>query len=82
MVKVNFFGVLRLDLGMSEVTGEGKNVAELLDNLKRTIEPLKELNLKNYVIFVNGKNISDLKLFRTKLSDGDEVTMLSPVSGG
>lgn len=82
MIKVKFFGVLRLDLGIVETEAEASTVKELLEVLKNSIDKLKDVNLKDYVIFVNEDNIVKLKMFRTKLNDGDVVSLMSPVSGG
>lgn len=82
MVKVRFFGLLRLTLAESAVYLEASNVQELLKQIDSHYEKINMEQLRNSIIFVNGKNITQLKLYRTSLKDGDEVMFLSPVSGG
>lgn len=78
MINVKFFGVLRLDrkIKTTEIDS-AKNVNELYKKIfeKHGI-PVKELAGCN--VFVNGK----LSNPHTKLSDGDEIMLMSPVAGG
>lgn len=83
MIKVKFLGILRLELGVSELDIEPsvKNVGELVKILANQLnKPLKQI--KDNIIFVNDTNIHSLKMFRTQLADNYVVLFLSPVSGG
>lgn len=81
MVKVRFFGIARIKFKEKEIQIESSNVKELLQKIaERYNITLKDA--KQFLIYVNDVNITDLKVFRTPLKDGDEVIFLSPSSGG
>lgn len=61
---------------------QANSIKELLKAMSNQIEGMTYNELKQHVIFVNGKNITELKMYRTKLKDGDKVLFMSPVSGG
>lgn len=84
MIKVIFYGLARIKTGVKEVTLDKdiKNMKECLYALSEKLENFSYNELKKYVLFVNGKNITDLKMYRTKLKNGDIVQFMSPVSGG
>ncbi|HHT83870.1 MAG: MoaD/ThiS family protein [Christensenellales bacterium] len=82
MIKVKFYGLLRLKIGMESMEVEADSVRGLLYAMEKQLEGLTYKDLKQSVIFINGKNITDLKMYRTKLKDGDNVIFMSPVSGG
>lgn len=71
-----------MKLGIAFLEFEAKNVKQLLTVMGNQIDGISYSELKENVIFVNGKNIVDQKMYRTKLKAGDEVLFLSPVSGG
>lgn len=78
MIKIKFFGVLRLDrkIKLTEIDS-AKNVKELYAKISAKHDiPVEELIGCN--VFVNGKLSSP----HTKLSDGDEIMLMSPVAGG
>lgn len=82
MVRVRFFGMLRLDIKESGDMIEAGTIDDLLKALEAKHDNVNINQLRNAVIFVNGVNMNELKRYRTKLRDGDEVTFLSSVSGG
>lgn len=82
MVTARFFGEARTKLGTAEFTADVSDVNELLKAISVNFEVLDVKSLKNFLIYVNGEPINRLKMFRTKLKDGDTVLLLSPVSGG
>jgi molybdopterin converting factor small subunit len=81
MVSVKFFGSARVKFGIKELNVEASDLSSLL---KITAGELKvsEKDLKQFVVYVNDVNISKLKMWKTKLKDGDGVMFLSPASGG
>ena len=84
MIKVKFFGLLRLDLKSEGVTlhpSEASDVKELVARLSSLFPHFTE-DFADQIIMVNDVNIINLKFFRTKLHEGDTVLLLSPVSGG
>ncbi|MDF2530658.1 MAG: putative molybdopterin converting factor, subunit 1 [Clostridia bacterium] len=82
MVNVRFFGILRFDTKVSSAMIEAENIDDLLKILDAKYDKINMHQLRNTIIFVNGVNMNELKRYRTKLEDGDEVLFLSPVSGG
>ncbi len=81
MIKVRFFGMLRLALKVSSVEVEAESIKKLLEELQKMYNIDSEL-LKGTVIFVNDKNMNELQGYKTRLTAGDTVMFLSPVSGG
>ncbi|MBP3673681.1 MAG: MoaD/ThiS family protein [Oscillospiraceae bacterium] len=75
MIRVKLYGLLRLDTGIKELTLEAGSVREVFEGLSPRI-PLG--TLKSCVVLVGGKPANQ----RTKLRDGDEVSLLPPVAGG
>jgi molybdopterin converting factor small subunit len=82
MAKIKFYGLIRLKAGVPDLTADAATVKELIAVLGNQIDGLDISELKNAVIFVNGKNITEQKMYRTKLDENSEVMFLSPVSGG
>lgn len=82
MVKVKFFGILRLTLRKSSVEVEAESVSDLINNLCKLMPDASYTDLRNSIIFINDTEIVKLKGYRTKLQNDDTVMFLSPVSGG
>ena len=76
MIRVKLYGLLRIDSGIKERQLEATAVKEVLEELERYGIPRKKLDAT--VILVSGKNANK----RSKLTDGDTVTLMSPVAGG
>lgn len=81
MIKVKFFGVLRLDLKSPGIKVTARDVKEVLKKLSIQYN-VNYKSLSNSIIFVNGIDIVSLNGLKTSLKDGDEVQLFSPVSGG
>ena len=84
MVKVKLFGLFRLDTGIKEVELEALSVSGLypllLDEAKR-VKPDTKVTSKDIdgcIVVING--VQSKKT--SKLKDGDEVMLMSPVCGG
>jgi MoaD family protein len=84
VITVRVFGVMRLALKTKEILLEEdvKTVEAALKAVNTKYENTTLKELKNCILFVNGKNIVDLKRFRTKLKAGDEIQIFSAVGGG
>ena len=84
MVHVKLFGLLRLDTGLKELDAEADNVkalyAALLDASRRANPETKitAADIDGCIVVVNGKQSKKT----SRLSDGDEVWLMSPVCGG
>ena len=88
-VTVRMFSALREAAGDSSVWLEADDIAQLLSRLKSKygspISGLVDLYLSDpdsLVILINGRNSGPSKTLHIKLSDGDEVALFPPVSGG
>ena len=88
LVSVRLFANLREIVGQPRVVLEANTVREVLQALRSEHPALQPLlceggEVRPYItILVNGENIRDLKALATSLSDGDEVAIFPPVSGG
>lgn len=82
MVKVEFFGLYRLNYKMAEWEVDAKTVMDMLKKLASEFPVYTVKELKNSVIMVNGVSFLKLKKYRTKLNPGDNVFIMSPASGG
>ncbi|MFZ5595511.1 MAG: MoaD/ThiS family protein [Bacillota bacterium] len=82
MVTVKYFGPTRLLVKRGGVQVEAASVNELIDRLTALHKDVPRKTFANSLIFVNGISTSKLKGFRTKLQDGDEVQIFSPMGGG
>ena len=84
MVKVKLFGLFRLDTGIKEIELQASTVKELypllLDAAKKTKPDTKvtSKDIDGCIVVING--VQSKKT--SKLKDGDEVTLMSPVCGG
>jgi MoaD family protein len=90
---VKFVGALRHLSGKTQFTmdfQDGISIMVLLDKISQEFPELKrtfgdqELNdsRSNSLILVNGREISVLKGYETKLCDGDEIVFVPVVHGG
>ena len=84
MVTVKLYGLFRLDTGIKEMQAEASTVRELYPALlskAREVSPNTRITAKDIdgcIVLVNGKQCKKTE----KLSDGDEVLLMSPVCGG
>ena len=84
MVKVKLFGLFRLDTGLKELQLEAGSVKELyplLLDAARKAKPATTVtaaDIDGCIVMINGKQGKKI----SKLKDGDEVMLMSPVCGG
>ena len=89
---VKFIGALRHLSGKTQFTVNYQDISikELVDKISQEMPELKrtfsdqELNdsRSNSLIMVNGREISVLNGYETKLNDGDEIVFVPVVHGG
>jgi sulfur-carrier protein adenylyltransferase/sulfurtransferase len=79
----------RLTGGRADIDGDGKNVAELLDDLERRFPGFRSFLFDNQgqipphiKIYVNSQEITSLEGLTTPLSDGDRVAIIPATAGG
>jgi MoaD family protein len=74
--------------GEKAVAGEGKTLAEVIDNLESNHPGIKERlidgsDLRRFVnVYVNDEDVRFTGGLVTEVSDGDEVVVLPAVAGG
>jgi len=92
-VTVKFFTALREVVGKKEEEFEfsrGTTIKELLKHLSESYgQAFKEYiyndrgRVKGHLEFlINGKSITTMKGFETKLNEGDKIAIIPPVGGG
>lgn len=82
MVKVEFFGLYRLNYKMKECEIDAADIMELFRKLNEMNPVYSVRDLKNSIVIINDVNFNELKKYRTKLNNGDKVLIMSPASGG
>lgn len=92
-ISIKFIGAFRHLSGKKELTihfQDGYSIKSVVDSISQELPQLKrtfcdqELNnaKSNSLILVNGKEISILEGYETKLNDGDEIIFVPVVHGG
>ncbi|MFB6291100.1 MAG: ubiquitin-like small modifier protein 1 [Candidatus Bipolaricaulia bacterium] len=91
-VTVKFFSSVRDRAGSASTELEVDNARELLEELEKRHEELKDFLLTEtdsgpkvkdgVTVMVNGRNIRFLDGLRTELTEGDKVAIFPPVGGG
>ena len=88
LVSVRLFANLREIVGNPRLVFEASTIRDVLVTLRSehpALQPLlcEDGEVRPYItILINGKNIRDMEALATILSDGDEVAIFPPVSGG
>ncbi len=93
MVRLNFFTLFRLELGIRNIDVEIEKEIKLSDLLylaekkanKKFVHKLIDNNgnlLSSAIILVNGKNVHHLQKLETVIKDGDELALFPPGGGG
>lgn len=92
-IKVRLFGAFRIDTHLSEEQIEVERIIDIFETLnvlskakfaeKKKLNPTltepDDISFKDAIVYVNGERCPKKK---HKLSDGDEIWLLSPASGG
>lgn len=82
MITVKLYGLFRISAGKAVFEFEkAKDLNEVVSLLAQNSEVSSD-EWKQAVLYVNGVPIDKLKMFRTKINDGDIISVLSPASGG
>ena len=90
-VELNLLNIFALKVKKNTIEYEGKTVGDVIsqflkehkDDLDDSILNKNKTKLNpQMVILINGRNITYLKNYRTKLTDGDKLYLSFPISGG
>ena len=82
MFEIKFFGWIRNEVGVSKLTMSERTVIESLEEIIKTYPQIDKSHLMNSILFINKKPIIGKKRLTMILKAGDELAILSPVSGG
>lgn len=90
MIKVKIPQVLqKFTENKFEVEIEGEDIIELVDNLEKKYPGIKERicdedgKIRRFInIYVNNEDMRFLEGDKTKLKDGDEVSIIPAIAGG
>lgn len=82
MVEVKLFASLRTCAGEKNFSTEAFTVKELLQEAAERYGDEFAARLKIATVLVNGKNIAHLRWKKTRLKDGDVVSLFPPLAGG
>lgn len=79
----------KLTQNKSEVEAKAKDIQELIEDLEKNFPGIKVRlcdesgNLRRFInIYVNEEDIRFLKMDKTNLKDGDEVSIIPAIAGG
>ncbi len=79
----------KLTNGSDEVTAQGKNVSELIEDLEKNYPGLKERiceadgNLRRFVnVYLNDEDIRFKDNLQTTVGENDEVSIIPAIAGG
>jgi molybdopterin synthase sulfur carrier subunit len=87
-IKVRLFANIREIVGERELFLDSTTVNDVLDvltSMKRDLQDVlfEDGVLRPYItVLLNGRNINEIDGVKSALSDGDEVAIFPPVSGG
>ncbi|MHA1458222.1 MAG: MoaD/ThiS family protein [Promethearchaeota archaeon] len=93
MVKVdlNLLNIFVLRVKKNKITYEGNNVSDIISQFLKEYKDLlddsilsknkKKLN-SQMIILLNGRNISYMQNYKTKINEGDQLYISFPISGG
>ena len=82
MITVKFFGLLSVDNNVRQLLVKEGTVRQVLNEVKQSCPMISEEQLIQAIMVINKQHISGNKHFSVVLRDGDELALLSPVSGG
>ncbi|HUU49962.1 MAG TPA: MoaD/ThiS family protein [Nitrospinota bacterium] len=81
--------LLSLTQNKSEVTAEGSNVKEVLEDLEKQFSGIRERlfdesgSVRRFInIYINEEDIRFLDGENTQIKDGDEISIIPAIAGG
>lgn len=78
MITVKLYGLLRLNSGIKELALDANSMSEVKVSLLAKCERITKKDIDRCIILINGRQGNK----RSKLKDGDQVVLMSPVAGG
>lgn len=82
MFEIKFFGWIRHEVGISKLLMSERTVLEALEEIMRCYPHVDKSYLMQSILFINKKPAIGKQRLFIKLKAGDELAILSPMSGG
>jgi len=82
MITVKFFGLISVESNIRQLKVNDGTVRQVLNQVKEKCPDFTEQQIRKAVMFINKEQFSGNKRFSIVLKDGDEIALLSPLSGG
>lgn len=82
MITVKFFGLISLEVNIKKMIVNEGTVRQVLNEIMIKCPNFTEEHVKQAIMFINKQQVSGNKRFSIALKDGDELALLSPLSGG
>ena len=82
MITVKFFGLISIESNIRQLKVNEGTVRQVLNHVKEKWPSFTEQQILQAVMFINKEQVSGNKRFSIVLKDGDELALLSPLSGG
>ena len=82
MITVKFYGLISVDNNIEQLEVPEGTVSQVLNEIIRLLPNISKEQLMQSIMFVNKKQIIGNSRFSIMLKAGDELALLSPVSGG
>ena len=82
MITVKFFGLLSVNYAIKKIEMKEGKVQDVLNQVIRLYPEITEKQLKQSIMIINQKQVSENKRFAIELQSGDELVFLNPSSGG
>lgn len=82
MITVKLFGLISIEANIRQLKIKEGTVRQVLNQVKEECPDFTEQQIIKAVMFINKEQVSGNKRFSIILRDGDELALLSPLSGG
>lgn len=82
MIIVKFYGLISVDNNIGQLAIHEGTVRQVINEVIRLHPNISKEQLMQSIMFVNKKQVVGNSRFSIVLKDGDELALLSPVSGG
>lgn len=82
MFEIRFFGWIRNEIGIPKLLMSERTVIEALEEIIKSYPQIDKSQLMQSVLFINKKPVVGKQILTITLKAGDELAILSPVSGG